>query len=63
MYAKFYAYIKRIICKLVLSKSCEIVDCVCVAHDRNSEHGMDITIIFCKRTVLCFGVSFLLVIL
>ena len=34
-----YEYVKRIVCKLVLNKSCGNVDWVCVAHDSNSEHG------------------------
>ena len=40
---KFYAYVMRIVCKLVLSKSCGSVDWVCLAHDRNSEHGAAIS--------------------
>ena len=34
-----YAHVKGIVCKLVLSKSCGSVDWVCLAPDRNSEHG------------------------
>jgi hypothetical protein len=34
-----YAYVKRIVCKLVLSKSCGSVDWVCLTPDRNCEHG------------------------
>jgi hypothetical protein len=33
-----YANVKRIVCKLVLSKSCGGMDCVCLAPDRNCEH-------------------------
>jgi hypothetical protein len=54
MQIKYVVYIKRIVCKLVLSKSLS-VDWVCLAYDRNSEHGMDLAIIFCKTRVLCFG--------
>ena len=34
-----YAYVKEIVCKLVLSKPCGSVEWVCLARDRNSEHG------------------------
>jgi hypothetical protein len=37
-----YAYVKRIVCNLVLSKSCGSVDWVCLAPDGNCEHGVAI---------------------
>ena len=43
VHTEFYVYIKRFVCKLVLSKSCGSVDWVCVAHDRNAEYAADIS--------------------
>jgi hypothetical protein len=43
------AYIKRIDCKLELSKSCGNVNWVCLAHDRNSEYGMHFSYYFLQK--------------
>jgi hypothetical protein len=58
MYTKFYAYIKRIVCKLVLSKSCGSVDWDCFAHDRNSEHGAAVSIYILQKWSSLFWAFF-----